>query len=547
MIGTGKQIVCTVILDGHPIRALIDSGAAYSVISSKFVKRSDISLVNCSKEYRLVGANGTPLSLLGACSVIAEIGLLRFQISLIVCEDIYGDLLILGNDVLGAFNLKMDYEIQRFELDGSGPVAFEFEGPNVISALTSLHTSLSMEKEKYGHVKERESHRQESDQRKVDNTCSHGAVELDATSSLSTEPVKNMIECKENTQKERERENISANRDVVGRSNFALREREREQISANRDVVGRRETKMIIDKIRQSAISDNKVLNEIDLTGHEYDNLGDDTLIKCSSANDSDDDDNVNTFPFMDCDDKELRDENEPMENTNMCILQADACVPGNSSMCVEVSTEKLSEKDTYWFTPDLKIEIAYGLYVSSGFVNPKRIIVFIINLNHDTVSLREGQVLGQIEKKESVMVRETECYAISQEKFDPTIFDINPEISPADRQELVSLLHDYWDVFATSTKNLGSTNKVKHSINTQEANPIRQRLWTRYSSAENDFISQQIAEILEAGVISRTISPWAINVVLAKKKDGTLRFCTDFRQLNDVTVFDSYSLPRNR
>ena len=63
MIGTGKQIVYTVTLDGHPIRALIDSGAAYSVVSSKFVRRSDISLGNCSKEYRLVGANGTPLSL----------------------------------------------------------------------------------------------------------------------------------------------------------------------------------------------------------------------------------------------------------------------------------------------------------------------------------------------------------------------------------------------------------------------------------------------------------------------------------------------------
>ena len=152
---------------------------------------------------------------------------------------------------------------------------------------------------------------------------------------------------------------------------------------------------------------------------------------------------------------------------------------------------------------------------MSSGFANPKRIIVFIINLNHDTVSLREGQVLRQIEKIESVMVVETKCFAISQEKFDPTIFDINPEISPADRQELVSLLHDYWDVFATSTKNLGSTNKVKHSINTQEANPIRQRLWTRYSSAENDFISQQIAEMLDC--------------------------CS----CGVVTVFDSYPLPR--
>ena len=88
----------------------------------------------------------------------------------------------------------MDYEIQRFELNSLGPVAFEFEGPNVISALTSLHTSLSMEKEKYGHVKERErDHRQESDQRKVDSTHSHSAVELDGTYSLCTEPVKIMI------------------------------------------------------------------------------------------------------------------------------------------------------------------------------------------------------------------------------------------------------------------------------------------------------------------------------------------------------------------
>ena len=196
---------------------------------------------------------------------------------------------------------------------------------------------------------------------------------------------------------------------MVGCSIIALRKREREQISANRDVVGRRKSKMIFDKIRQSAIIDKKVLNEIDLTGLEYDNLGDDTLIKCSSVNDSDD--IVNTFPFMDCDDKELRDENEPMENTSMCKLQADACVPGISFMrvCVQVSTEKLSEKDTYWFTPDLIIEIAYGLYVSSRFVNAKIITVFINNLNHDTVSLKKGQVLGQIEKIKSAIVIETE------------------------------------------------------------------------------------------------------------------------------------------
>jgi len=41
------------------------------------------------------------------------------------------------------------------------------------------------------------------------------------------------------------------------------------------------------------------------------------------------------------------------------------------------------------------------------------------------------------------------------------------------------------------------------------------------------------------------TASPWASNVVLARKSDGTLKFCIDYRQLNAMTYQDSYPLPR--
>ena len=54
-----------------------------------------------------------------------------------------------------------------------------------------------------------------------------------------------------------------------------------------------------------------------------------------------------------------------------------------------------------------------------------------------------------------------------------------------------------------------------------------------------------QLQELLGKGFIRSSVSPWGALVLFVKKKDGTLRLCVDYRQLNKMTVKNKYPLPR--
>lgn len=57
--------------------------------------------------------------------------------------------------------------------------------------------------------------------------------------------------------------------------------------------------------------------------------------------------------------------------------------------------------------------------------------------------------------------------------------------------------------------------------------------------------VRQHLQEMLDLNVIRKSNSPYASNVILVKKKDGSLQFCIDLRKLNSKTIKDAYSLPR--
>jgi hypothetical protein len=75
-------------------------------------------------------------------------------------------------------------------------------------------------------------------------------------------------------------------------------------------------------------------------------------------------------------------------------------------------------------------------------------------------------------------------------------------------------------------------------------ATPISKNPY-RMNTTELKELQMQLEELLKKGYICPSVSPWGASVFFLKKKDGTLRICIDFRQLNKVTIKNNYPLPR--
>ncbi|XP_029938440.1 uncharacterized protein LOC115381302 [Salarias fasciatus] len=116
--------------------------------------------------------------------------------------------------------------------------------------------------------------------------------------------------------------------------------------------------------------------------------------------------------------------------------------------------------------------------------------------------------------------------------------------LTPHQQQQLRELLGQFRDIFAANTKDCQRTSLVQHHIEMGDAPAIRLRphrlTFTKRQAAE-----EVLQEMIDAGVVEPSDSPWAMPVVLVKKKGGRWWFCVDYWHLHNVTKKDFYPLPR--
>ncbi|GFW67792.1 hypothetical protein TNCV_3871231 [Trichonephila clavipes] len=130
-----------------------------------------------------------------------------------------------------------------------------------------------------------------------------------------------------------------------------------------------------------------------------------------------------------------------------------------------------------------------------------------------------------------------------SPQQLTPDLLE-NAELSPEQKSSAERLFQEFEDVFSRNSSDIGHTTVTQHRIDTADHPPIKQHP-RRLPFAKQEEVGTLLREMQENDIIEPSSSPWASPIVLVRKKDGSTRFCVDYRKLNDVTKKDSYPLPR--
>ena len=130
------------------------------------------------------------------------------------------------------------------------------------------------------------------------------------------------------------------------------------------------------------------------------------------------------------------------------------------------------------------------------------------------------------------------------QQQLISSLVDVERKSSEEECLQFRGLLADYHDIFSLNDDERGETDLVEFKIDTGEAHPRRQPARRVPFSARRE-IAKQLEKMQKDNVIQPSESPWASPVVLVRKRDGSLRFCVDYRALNSVTKPDLFPLPR--
>ena len=186
-----------------------------------------------------------------------------------------------------------------------------------------------------------------------------------------------------------------------------------------------------------------------------------------------------------------------------------------------------------------------------------------LLNLSEEGIFLRKGEILGHLEKEditveeitmetmfqsENVKSTKSNCEILSEKVFitSPADVDTHRKVKLQDaevldkyKKEFEELCEEYEDIFSKDSLDIGKTPLITMEIETGDSPPVCQRPYN-LPLKHIDWVQKELDTREKAGVITRSVSPWASPIVIVPKRTvlgepNKKRLCVDYRVINSL------------
>ena len=221
--------------------------------------------------------------------------------------------------------------------------------------------------------------------------------------------------------------------------------------------------------------------------------------------------------------------------------------IPPNTAKIVTCASK--CQKTDYMVEPITVGEITMPRTLHQKNQQPR---ICMLNLTDRNIVIKANQRIGEAYQVSPITpadnaklqkIEVTDPSNVVPDHLENLINSSKQNLSDREGKLLEDLILEYQDVFAKDDYDLGEFTEIKHSIITGDAKPVKQRM----RKTPLGFVKEEQAHLdkmLKAKVIQPSKSEWASAPVLIRKRDGSVRWCVDYRELNKVTEKDSFPLP---
>ncbi len=175
--------------------------------------------------------------------------------------------------------------------------------------------------------------------------------------------------------------------------------------------------------------------------------------------------------------------------------------------------------------------------------IENRQLLVLVQNESMKETSLPVGAVLGYLYVADPVSP--SQVTEPCDQVIDPKRFNFGDSTIPEEwKERMQQKLSKRTKVFSLQEWDVGLAKGVEHCIRLSDSRPFRERS-RRLAPADIDDVRKHLQDLLNVGIIKESHSPYASPIVIARKKNGAVRMCIDYRTLNARTIPDQYTTPR--